>query len=168
MKKSLLLGIAISSAFLIGIFSANPVIAIGGWQAAVADLQGQIDSITGNLPQEDIMRFRNSQSTVTMGLSGIEGGKIVGIDGTVTKFIYRMESASIIPPTDVTVTLFKNTQPTALSCVVQTILNTVVTCTVNGSVPVQATDIIIIADKQDIFNQISAVRYAAVFVTPSS
>jgi len=168
MKKLGIWGIAIAAAFVVGILSANPVVdAAGGWQLAFQGLQDQIDSISGNLPQEDIMRFRSSSSTITMGLSGIEGGKIIGIDGTITKFIYRMESFSIIPPTDVTVTIFKNTQPTALTCVVQTILNTVVTCTVDGSVPVQATDLIIVADKQDIFNQISAVRHAAVFVTPN-
>ena len=45
MNKQVILGIAIASAFVIGVLSANPVVeAVGGWQAAVADLLAQITS----------------------------------------------------------------------------------------------------------------------------
>jgi len=46
MNKTILLGIAISGAFIVGILSANPVVeAVGGWQAAFDDLQEQINNI---------------------------------------------------------------------------------------------------------------------------
>jgi len=48
MNKTILFGIAIAVAFVVGVLSANPVVqAVGGWQAAVDDLQSQIDAISG-------------------------------------------------------------------------------------------------------------------------
>ena len=45
MKKAIL-GIAIAGAFVIGIFSANPVVeAVGGWKAAIADHETRISEI---------------------------------------------------------------------------------------------------------------------------
>ena len=50
MKKSLLLGIVISSAFLIGIFSANPVVeAVGGWQGAIENLTIELNPANSNV-----------------------------------------------------------------------------------------------------------------------
>jgi len=46
MKKTILLGIAIASAFMIGILSANPVVeAVGGWQAAIAGHETRITDL---------------------------------------------------------------------------------------------------------------------------
>ena len=50
MIKTMLVGIAIAGAFLIGVVSANPMVeAVGGWKAAVADLQEQIDNTSGQV-----------------------------------------------------------------------------------------------------------------------
>ena len=45
MNKLSIWGIVIAGAFFIGILTANPVVeAVGGWKAAIADLQNQIDN----------------------------------------------------------------------------------------------------------------------------
>ena len=62
MKKSILLGVAISSAFLIGIFSANPIVeAVGGWQPAVDGLDARITALEG-----DASVYEVSVSTVIL------------------------------------------------------------------------------------------------------
>jgi len=52
MNKLGIWALVIATAFMIGIFSANPVVeAVGGWKAAVDDLQNQIDNLE---PSEQI------------------------------------------------------------------------------------------------------------------
>jgi len=63
MNKLGIWAIAIAGAFVIGVLSANPVAeAVGGWKAAVADLQDQIDSIPTSEPEviqrSDSMEFQ--------------------------------------------------------------------------------------------------------------
>jgi len=49
MKKTILFGIAIVTAFVVGALSANPeVVAVSGWQAAVADIESILFNITGD------------------------------------------------------------------------------------------------------------------------
>jgi len=65
MNKLGIWAIAIATAFVIGTLSANPVAeAVGGWKAAVADLQDQIDSLPTSEPQ--IIK-RTGQMTVAPG-----------------------------------------------------------------------------------------------------
>jgi len=46
MRKQVILGIALASAFLIGVLSANPVVeAVGGWQPAVDGLDARITAL---------------------------------------------------------------------------------------------------------------------------
>jgi len=50
MNKLGIWGIAIATAFFIGVLSANPVVeAVGGWKEAIADLQNQIDNTSGQV-----------------------------------------------------------------------------------------------------------------------
>ena len=50
MKKLGIWAIAIASAFVIGVLSANPVVeAVGGWQQAIANLQLDVITVDGNL-----------------------------------------------------------------------------------------------------------------------
>jgi len=48
MKKTILFGIAIVTAFVVGVLSANPEVgAVSGWKAAVADIESILFNITG-------------------------------------------------------------------------------------------------------------------------
>ena len=93
---------------------------------------------------------------------------MVGFDGTITEFLYRIKSVAIIGPTPVTATVTVNDVAVALSCTVNAIQNTIVTCSATGSIPVQTSDIVRVVDTQQVLNGLQAGRYADVYITPSS
>jgi len=50
MNKLSIWGIALATAFVIGVLSANPVAeAVGGWQSAIENLQLEVITVDGNL-----------------------------------------------------------------------------------------------------------------------
>ncbi len=72
MRKTILLGIAIASAFVIGTLTANPVVeAVGGWKEAIQGLQDQIDSFP--IPESQIYEV-SGVSVIPIG--SIEGSVI--------------------------------------------------------------------------------------------
>jgi len=191
MNKTILLGIAIATAFVIGILSANPVVeAVGGWKAAVADLQDQIDALIGGPVDADtldsldstdfassehthplVLRFFREQGNVPSVFTTLGPHQMASIDGQLTKFIYRVASIQpSIPPIPVVATVFVNNSPTTLTCDVSAVLNTVVTCMANTPVPVTSTDLISVGQQHiaggPVVSDFGASVHASIHITP--
>ena len=70
MNKLGIWAIVIAGAFLIGIFSANPVVeavgSVGGWQPIVEDLQDQIDAIPQIITRTSIFPLEPSDVGTTL------------------------------------------------------------------------------------------------------
>jgi len=92
MNKLGIWAIAIATAFVIGILSANPVAeAVGGWKEAVADLQDQINSIPVLEPQ--IVTRTNSMVFAPQGTGMFETRCGTG------EFELQIKDYSLSPPT---------------------------------------------------------------------
>jgi len=64
MRKTILLGIAIASAFIIGTLTTNPVVdAVGGWQLAVDGLDARITALE-NQPAPESQVYEVSDTTL--------------------------------------------------------------------------------------------------------
>jgi len=176
MKKSILLGVAISGAFLIGIFSANPIVeAQGGWKAAFVDLQSQIDATTST----NVIRFDagNNQEvninplffidgdTEGSPLNGFldfrRGATLVGVDGEITELRYDIGPSA--PAATITVSLWKNNAVIG-SCSVVTALSSQ-SCVASLSVPVSAGDLVAVSDVSPSGTIGVSFKHAAVVVT---
>ena len=146
MNKAYLI-IAIAGAFVVGIFSVNPVSeAVGGWQAAFDDLQSQIDATTST----NVIRFDagNNQEvninplffidgdTEGSPLNGFldfrRGATLVGVDGEITELRYDIGPTG--PGATITISLWKNNAVIG-SCSVVT-ATTSQSCVASLSVPV--------------------------------
>ena len=174
--------IAIAAAFVVGVLSANPVVeGASGWKQAFDDLLAQIISndvdIADNKARitdlenqsQEILRFDSQASSIPLtGNRALGPTQMVGIDGTITKFSYRITSVVTgVPPTQITAIVIVNGAATALSCQVNAVLNTVVTCMGTGSIPVSQFDTVLVGDSQGIFTSFQAKSFATVYITPN-
>jgi len=84
MRKQVILGIAIATAFVIGVLSANPVVeAANGWKAAVDDLQDQIDEIELSPGPQGPPGNDGEDGTQIFGTYIVQGGqKFLDVDPT--------------------------------------------------------------------------------------
>jgi len=174
MKKSILLGVVISGAFLIGIFSANPIVeAQGGWKAVFDDLQSQINAIpttstsvirfdSGNNQEVNINPlYLNGGSPLNNPLDFRRGSTLAGTDGTITELRYDIGSGGV--GATITASLWKNNAEIA-SCSVVT-ATTSQSCIVSLSVPVLAGDLIAVSDVSPSGSIGVSFRHASVVVT---
>jgi len=98
MKKSILLGIAISGAFLIGILSANPVIAVGGWQLAFDGLDTRITALedqAGMLVFETIQVTGTTSGSLSSATCPTSHPFLIG--GSYAQDVKLFSSADLIP-----------------------------------------------------------------------
>jgi len=178
MNKTILLGIAISAAFVVGVLSANPVVeAVGGWKTAVADLQAQINGIpttstsvirfdAGNNQEVNINPlFFIDGDTEGSPLNGFldfrRGATLVGVDGEITELRYDIGPSA--PAATITVSLWKNNAVIG-SCSVVTATSSQ-SCVANLSVPVSAGDLVAVSDVSPSGTIGVSFRHAAVVVT---
>jgi len=160
--------VVIVAAFVVGILSANPVVeAVGGWKEAIADHETRITDLENQ--SQEILRFSSQASSIPLGNRALGPTQMVGIDGSITKFTFRITSVTTnVPPTQITATVNVNGVVTTLSCQVDAILNTVVTCMGTGSIPVSQFDTVLVVDSQGIFTSFQAKSFATVFISPNS
>jgi len=124
------------------------------------------------LSGDDVLRFSIENSVVPQGPppggGAVGDAQMVGFDGTITELLYRIKSVPAIGPTLVTATVTVNDVAVALSCTVNAIQNTIVTCSATGSIPVQTSDIVRVVDTQQVLNGLQGNRYADLYISPSS
>jgi len=178
MNKLGIWGIAIAGAFVIGILSANPVVeAVGGWQAAVADLQSQINSIPTT--STSVIRFDagndqgvnmtplffidgNTEGSPNNGfLDFRRGATLVGVDGEITELRYDIGPGG--SGATITVSLWKNNAVIG-SCSVVTAPSSQ-SCVASLSEPVLAGDLVAVSDVSPSGTIGVSFRHAAVVVT---
>jgi len=161
MNKTILLGIAITGAFIVGILSANPVgEAVGGWQPVVDGLDARVTALEGAQTLE-IMRFDggrsqtidvnelyffNGDGIVRNNPSDFEvAAKMVGIDGIISEVKYKIGKATT-NGASVTAKFYKNNALIG-SCSLATSGSLHTSCTMNLSEPVVKGDLLAITDK---------------------
>jgi len=151
MKRSLLLGVAISGVLIVGILSTNPVIAVGGWQLAFDGLDTRITALEVSQPIE-IMRFEGGGIVGTDERHFLNGGAssiafastMVGIDGTISEVQYKIGFATVNGAT-VTAKIFKNGGIVGSCSLVTSDPDS--SCTMNLSEPVVKGDLIAVSDE---------------------
>jgi len=161
MNKLGIWAIAIATAFVIGVLSANPVVeGVGGWQAAIAGHETRITTLEGAQTIE-IMRidggrvttidvnelyFLDGDSLVKNNPSDFElSSKMVGIDGTISEVQYKIGKATA-NGASVTAKLYKNNAQVG-SCSLTTSGSSHTSCTMNLSEPVVKSDLLAITDQ---------------------
>ena len=152
MNKTILLGIAISGAFIVGILSANPVSeAVGGWQLAFDGLDTRITALEGSQTLE-IMRYEGGGIVGTAPGHFLNGktlsidfaSRMVGIDGTISEVQYKIGFATVNGAT-VTAKIYKNGGIVGSCNLVTSDPDS--SCTMNLSEPVVKGDLIAISDE---------------------
>jgi len=168
------IAIAISGAFLVGIFSANPIVeAQGGWKAVFDDLQSQINAIpttstsvirfdSGNNQEVNINPlYLNGGSPLNNPIDFRRGSTLAGTDGTITELRYDI-GASGSGGLTVTASLWKNNAVIA-SCSVVT-ATTSQSCVASLSEPVLAGDLVAVSDVSPSGSISVSFRHASVVI----
>jgi len=138
----------------------------GSWQISPVD--GDSDPTNELQTLTNILRFRGT--SVQSVFTTLGPHQMTGIDGQLTKFIFRFDVGSAsVPPIPVMATVFVNDSPTALTCDVLAVKNTIVTCVADTPVPVISTDLITVGTQfipgGPIVNQIGNSVHATIQLT---
>jgi len=171
MNKLGIWGLVIAVAFVVSVLSANPVVeAVGGWQNAFDGLDTRITDLESSEHTHPLV-LRFLDTSVRDVFTTVDPQQMVGIDGQLTKFIFRFDVGTAdVPPIPVMAIVLVNNSPTALTCDVLAVKNTVVTCMIDTPVPVTSTDLISVGHQfipgGPIVNQIGDFVHVAIHVTP--
>lgn len=82
-----------------------------------------------------------------------KSASMVDFDGQITNLLYQLGTVQSVPPSgsaekDIVITLYKNNQPTSLTCTIQDVEagQNLRSCTIEGTLNVVSTDLIAVAD----------------------